>query len=63
MIEIKRSHLAGKGFNINLVQCLPLYYVIINNVHVSSFTYTISHMHRLHLERFCVHKILSTKKL
>ena len=46
MTEIERSLLAAKGFNTNLVQCLPPYYVIISNVYVCSFTYMISHMHR-----------------
>ena len=32
MTEIERSFLAAKGFNTNLVQYLPLYYVI-SNVH------------------------------
>ena len=40
-----RSFLAAKGFNTNLVQLLLLYYVIIGNGHVCSFTYTNSHMH------------------
>ena len=42
--EIGRSLLAGKGFNTNLVQFLPPYHVI-SNVHVCSFTCTISHVH------------------
>ena len=43
--EIGRLFLADKGFNTNLVQFL-LAYVVISNVHVSSFMYTISQMHR-----------------
>ena len=46
MTEIEGLFLAAKGFNINLVQCLPLYYVIISNVHICSFTCTISHVNR-----------------
>ena len=46
MTEIERSFLAAKGFNTNLVQCLPLYYVIISKVHVCSFMCTISHVHK-----------------
>ena len=46
MTEIEKLFLAAKGFNNNLVQCLPLYYVIISNVHVCSFMSTISHVHR-----------------
>ena len=46
MTEIGRPLLAAKGFNNNLVQCLPPYYVIISNVHVCSFTCMISHVHR-----------------
>ena len=46
MIEIERLFLAAKGFNTNLVQCLPPFFVIISNVHVCSFTCTISHVHR-----------------
>ena len=38
--------LAARGFDTNLVQCLPPYYVIISNMHVCSFTCTISHVHR-----------------
>ena len=46
MTEIERPFLAAKGFNTNLVQCLPPYFVIISNMHVCSLTYTISHLHR-----------------
>ena len=45
MTKIERLLLAGMGFNSNLVQFLPPYYVIISNVHVCSFTGTISHGH------------------
>ena len=38
MTKIERLLLAPMGFNSNLVQFLPLYYVIISNVHVCSFT-------------------------
>ena len=48
MTEIERSFLAAKGFNTNLVQYLPLYYVI-------------SNVHRHAPKWFCVHKILCTK--
>ena len=34
MTEKQRLFLAAKGFNTNLVQCLPPYYVIISNVHL-----------------------------
>ena len=43
--EIERLFLARMGFNINLVQSLPLCHVIISNVHVCSFTRTISDLH------------------
>ena len=46
MTEIEMLFLAPKGFKTNLVQFLPLYHVIISNVHVCSFTCTISHVHR-----------------
>ena len=46
MTKIERLLLAAKGFNTNLVQCLPSYYVIVSNVHVYFFTCRISHMHR-----------------
>ena len=46
MTKIERLFLFAQGFNTNLVQCLPLYYVIISNVHVCSFTCRISHVHR-----------------
>ena len=46
MTEIERPFLVSKGSNTNLVQCLPLYYVIISNVHSCSFTCTIFHVHR-----------------
>ena len=36
MSEIERPLLAPKGFNTNLVQCLPLYYAIISNVCTSA---------------------------
>ena len=45
MTKIERLLLAAMGFNSNLVQFLPPYYVIISNVHVYSFTGTISHGH------------------
>ena len=45
MTEIERPFLAVKGFNANLLQCLPPYYVI-SNVHVCFFMCTISHVHR-----------------
>ena len=38
--EIEMPFLAVKGFNTNLVQFLPLYHVIISNVHVYSFSCT-----------------------
>ena len=43
--EIERPLLAGKSFNTNLVQFLLPFHVIISNVHVYSFTHTISHVH------------------
>ena len=43
--KIERSFLAAKDFDTNLVHFLRLY-VIISNVHVYSFTGTISHVHR-----------------
>ena len=54
MTEIERSFLAAKGFNTNLVQCLPLYYVIISKVHVCSFMCTISHVHK-HAPKMVLH--------
>ena len=45
--KIKRPFLAAKGFYANLVQFLVPYHVIISNVHVWSFTCTISHSHEL----------------
>ena len=46
MTEIKRPFLAARGFNTNLVQCVPPYFVTISNMHVRSLTRTISHLHR-----------------
>ena len=46
MTEIERPFLVAKGFNTNLVQCLPPYYFIFSNEHVCSFTCTISDVHR-----------------
>ena len=46
MTKIERPFLAAKGFNTNLVQCLPLYCIIVSNVRVCSFTCRISHVHR-----------------
>ena len=43
--EIAGLFLAAKGFNTNLVHFLPLYHVIISNVHVCSLTGTISHVY------------------
>ena len=45
MTKMERLLLAAMGFNSNLVPFLPPYYVIISNVHVCSFTGTISHGH------------------
>ena len=58
MTKIERPFLAAKGFNTNLVQCLPPFYVISSNVHVCSFTCT-----RCAPKRFCVRDILCKKKL
>ena len=64
MTETGRPFLTAKGFNTNLVQCLPPYYVIVSNVHVCSFTGTISHMHRrapktvLHAQNLVYTKII-----
>ena len=64
MTEIERPFLAAKGFNTNLVQCLPPYYVIVSNVHVCYFTYRISRVHRrahktvLHALNFVYEKII-----
>ena len=46
MTETERPFLAAKGFNANLIQCIPLYYVIISNVHLFSFMCTVFHMYR-----------------
>ena len=43
--EIERPLLAVKGFNTNLLHVLLMCHVIISNVHVCSFTGTISHVH------------------
>ena len=43
--EVERQFLAAKGFNTDLVHFLLLYQVIISNVHVCSFTGTISDVH------------------
>ena len=40
MTKIERQFLATKGFNTNLVQCLPPFYVISSSVYVCSFTCT-----------------------
>ena len=42
--EIERPFSAATSFNTNLVQFLPPYHVIISNVHVRPFTWTISHV-------------------
>ena len=46
MTKIERPFLAAKGFNTNLLQCLPLYCIIVSNVHVCSFACRISHVHK-----------------
>ena len=46
MTKTEGPFLAAKGFNTNLAQCLPPYYVIVSNMHICSFTCRISHMHR-----------------
>ena len=46
MTKIERPFLAAKSFNTSLVQCLPLYYVIVSTVHVCSFMCRISHVQR-----------------
>ena len=64
MTKIERPFLAAKGFNTNSVQCLPLYYAFISKVHVCSFTFTISHVHRrapktvLHARNLMYEKII-----
>ena len=64
MTELERLFLAAKGFNTNLVQCLPPYYVIISNVHICSFTCMLSHVHRhtpkmvLHVRNLMLEKII-----
>ena len=45
MTEIERPFLAAKDFNTNLIRFLPLYHVIISNMHVCSFTCMLSHTH------------------
>ena len=42
MTEIERPSLATKCFNTNLVQYLPLCYVIISNVHVFFYVHDFS---------------------
>ena len=64
MTKIERPFLAAKGFNTNLVQCLPPYYVIISTVHIYPFTCMISHVHRhapktvLHAQNLVYEKII-----
>ena len=43
--EIERPFSAATDFNTNLVHFLPPYHVIVSNVHVSSFTGMIFHVH------------------
>ena len=45
MTEIDWLFLAAQGFNTNLVQCLPSYFVIISNMYICSFTCIFSHVH------------------
>ena len=64
MTEIDRLLLAAKGFNTNLVQCLPPYYVIVRNAHIFSITCRISHVNRhapkmvLHAQNLLYEKII-----
>ena len=61
-IHMTWPFLAAKGFNTNLVQCLPLFYVIISNMHVCSFICIISHVHR-HASKtvLCTQNLVSEK--
>ena len=43
--EIERPFLAAKEFNTSLIYFLPPYEVIVSNMHVCSFTDTISNVH------------------
>ena len=43
--EIEGPFFAGKGLNTNLVHFVPLYHVIMSNVHIYYFTGTISNVH------------------
>ena len=54
MTEIEMPFLAAQGFNTNLVQCLPPYFIIISNMHVCFFTCTISHTH-MHAPKMVLH--------
>ena len=69
MTKIERPFLAAKGFNTNLVQCLPPYYVIISNVHICSLTCTILHVYRrapktvLHAQNLVYEKVIIYKGL
>ena len=56
MTEIQRPFLIAMGSNINLVQFLPPYPVIISKVHISSFMCM-----NMHVKWFCLHKISCTK--
>ena len=64
MTEIERLLLAAKGFNTNLVQCLPPYYVIVRNAHIFSIMCRISHVNRhapkmvLHAQNLLYEKII-----
>ena len=45
MTEIERLFVAAKGFSTTLIHFLAPHYIIISNVHICSFTCTISYMH------------------
>ena len=42
--ETERPFIAAKGFNTNLIHFLLPYHAIISNVHICSFSGTISHV-------------------
>ena len=54
MTKIERPFLAAKGFNTNLVQCLPPQRLLF-------YMHNLPHVLGMHLKRFCVHDILYEK--
>ena len=59
--ERERPFLVSNCFNINLVHFVPVYQVVISNVHLCSLTGIIFRAHGPAPKRFCMHEILCTK--